>query len=114
MSLEPCANGEEFLGLLADSHRQPVVIFKHSTRCPISAVAEREMSRFAAEHPDVLCRQVLVVEQRPLSLRVAEVTGVPHQSPQVLVLRDESVVWKASHYGITCAEVALACAATKG
>ncbi|HOF88112.1 MAG TPA: bacillithiol system redox-active protein YtxJ [Armatimonadota bacterium] len=114
MPVEPCPNADALTDLLAESGRGPVVIFKHSTRCPISGAAEREMSRFVAAHPDVPCRQVLVIEQRPLSLEIAAVTGVAHQSPQVLVLRNGAVAWTASHYGVTCAEVEEACAAAKG
>jgi len=45
--------------------------------------------------------EVLVREDRPLSLAVAERTGVEHQSPQVICLREGRACWHASHTAIT-------------
>ena len=112
MPLESCTNEEAYRLLIEESRAHPVVLFKHSTRCPISAAARQEMEKFADESPAATCRQVLVIEQRPLSLLIAEETGVPHQSPQVLLLRDGKVVWHASHYNITSRRVTEAFAQT--
>lgn len=109
MPFAPCTTLDDFRALLARSQAGPVVIFKHSTRCPISAAAHREMEKFTAEYPDVPCAIVLVVEDRPLSLLIAEETGVAHQSPQALVITTGTVCCSPSHYGITCSEVAGAC-----
>ncbi len=78
--------------LLARSKEQPVVIFKHSTMCSISAGAYLEMTRYNGE--------VVLVEvqsARELSAEIARRTGVVHESPQVIVLLDEKVVWNGSH-----------------
>ena len=40
-------------------------------------------------------------EDRPLSLAIAERTGVAHQSPQVICLAGGKAVRHASHYDIT-------------
>ena len=45
---------------------------------------------------------------RPLSLEAAETTGVPHESPQALLVRDGTVTWHASHGGITTESLASA------
>jgi bacillithiol system protein YtxJ len=45
-------------------------------------------------------RLVEIQNARPVSAAVAETTGVEHQSPQVLLLRDGDVVWHTSHYRI--------------
>lgn len=42
-------------------------------------------------------------EDRPLSLAIAERTGVDHQSPQVICLAGGKAVRHASHYDITVA-----------
>lgn len=49
-----------------------------------------------------------VARQRDLARRIAEQTGIRHESPQVLVLRDGVAVWSASHRAITAAAVAAA------
>ena len=42
-------------------------------------------------------------EDRPLSLAVAERSGVRHESPQVIYFAGKKAVSQASHYGITAA-----------
>jgi bacillithiol system protein YtxJ len=44
---------------------------------------------------------VLVVEDRPVSMHVADQTGVRHQSPQAILLYRGEPVWDESHYRIT-------------
>lgn len=46
---------------------------------------------------------MLVREDRPLSLAVAERTGVLHASPQVICFVGQKAVGHASHYDITTA-----------
>ena len=90
--------------LFARSQGEPVVLFKHSTTCPISARAYREVARL---DPSVAARVALVVVQtaRPVSEEVARRTGIRHESPQAFVLRAGKVVWSASHFDITADEV---------
>ncbi len=90
--------------LFAHSHNEPVLLFKHSTTCPISAHAYREMSRLAAGAAESVSL-VVVQTARPVSNEIAARTGVRHESPQAIVLRRGRAVWTASHYDITAAEV---------
>lgn len=94
---------EDLDRLIADAGAQPVVIFKHSTTCPISAAAHLQF-RQAVAAGDLVGASVglvRVIEERPLSLAIAEQFGVQHQSPQALVLRGGRAVWSASHRDIT-------------
>jgi bacillithiol system protein YtxJ len=85
------------------SHTQPVVLFQHDPHCGASRAAFREMTQV----PEPVCL-IDVTEQRDLSRRSTEQTGIRHESPQVLVLRDGVAVWSASHRAITAAAVAAA------
>ena len=86
--------------LFARSDDAPVVLFKHSTTCPISAHAHRQMSRLSrAVSPKIAL--VVVQRARAVSNGVAERTGVRHESPQVIVLRRGKSVWTTSHFDIT-------------
>ena len=78
----------------------PVMLFKHSTRCPTSAYAWAEFQHFA-DTATVPCYRVLVVEDRELSLHLAHLYQVPHQSPQALLLFQGRAKWHASHYDIS-------------
>ena len=87
--------------LVERSKKQPVVIFKHSTTCPISALAFRDMSKFNGE-----VNLVEVQTARELSREIERRTGVTHESPQVIVLNNGQVVWNASHWKVRADAVA--------
>jgi bacillithiol system protein YtxJ len=88
-------------GELADRSRErPVVIFKHSLTCPISAAAYDQMAEFPGE-----VALVEVQRARELSAEIENRLGVNHESPQVIVLRNGQVVWNASHFKITAEAV---------
>lgn len=86
--------------LMNNSNEAPVILFKHSTTCPISANAHREMTKVTS--PVGL---VVVQHSREISREVEQRTGVRHESPQALILRNGKVAWHASHYDITKADV---------
>jgi bacillithiol system protein YtxJ len=82
------------------SRERPVVIFKHSLTCPISAAAYQEMLAFDG---DVALLEIQ--RSRALSREVEDRLGVEHESPQVIILNNGQVVWNASHFNITAAAV---------
>ena len=100
------------LDLARIAEQDLVVVFKHSTACPVSYAADREMRGFMARHPEVAVQTVLVREQRDLSRQIAEWTGIRHESPQVLVFRKGAVVTTGSHGDVTEEFVADAIAQT--
>ena len=77
------------------------LLFKHSTRCPVSAHAFSEYRAFVQAHPDVTHGWIDVVADKALSLAAASRTRVEHQSPQALWIAMGSVSWHASHFDIT-------------
>lgn len=82
-----------------------VIIFKHSTQCPISANAHKEMEQFLRVHKNAPVYLVKVIESRPVSNAIAKMTNIQHESPQVIVLQRGKPVWHASHYDITAVEI---------
>jgi bacillithiol system protein YtxJ len=89
--------------LIARSQNAPVVLFKHSLTCPISARAYRQMQAYDGE-----VALVVVQRAREVSREVEARTGVRHESPQVIILRAGKAAWSASHFDITAAAVAQA------
>ncbi|HEX8843032.1 MAG TPA: bacillithiol system redox-active protein YtxJ [Pyrinomonadaceae bacterium] len=81
--------------LLERSHEAPVILFKHSTTCPISSAAYKQMSQ--VERPVAI---VIVQSAREVSNEVEARTGLRHESPQTIVLRNGRAVWSASHFRI--------------
>ncbi|HLO03051.1 MAG TPA: bacillithiol system redox-active protein YtxJ [Symbiobacteriaceae bacterium] len=93
--------------LIASSGEQPVLVFKHSTSCPVSARAHREWEAFQATPAagKVKLAWVRVIQERPVSLALAQKVGVQHESPQALLIKNGQVLWHASHRGITAASL---------
>ena len=86
--------------LFARSKDAPVVVFKHSTTCPISARAHRQMTQLSRERVGDVAL-VVVQTARQVSNELARRTGIEHQSPQAIILRGGKAVWDASHFDIT-------------
>jgi monothiol bacilliredoxin len=89
-ALEPVLSGAE-----------TAFIFKHSTRCPISARARNQVEGFVADRPEVPVHLILVVESRPVSLALADRLGVRHASPQIILVGGGRAIWDTSHSDIT-------------
>jgi monothiol bacilliredoxin len=97
----PIADLDALEAAIADSHAAPVIVFNHDPSCPISAFAYEQMTDVAGA-----VRLIDVARQRDVSRDIAQRTGVRHESPQVIVLRDGRAAWSASHFDITTAAVA--------
>lgn len=99
-------NSKDLGEILDESSRRKIILFKHSTTCPISACAWREVQNFIENSPDdVLVAMIKVIESRSVSNQVAKDLEVNHQSPQVLLLSNRQVLWHASHHAVTQKEI---------
>lgn len=78
-----------------------VLVYKHSTTCPISAAAHGHVQRFTREHPDVPAYMVDVTANRDVSRHLSRSTAIDHESPQAILFRDGQPEWHASHFDIT-------------
>ena len=76
------------------------LVYKHSTRCPISAMAYEQIGELNRVHPDAPIYMVDVHSGRDVSDYIAEKLGIAHHSPQVVLLRDGKAVWRAEHFDI--------------
>lgn len=95
---------EQLKNMITKSQARPQVVFKHSTRCSISAVALQRLQK--AEKPaDVDFYFLDLISYRNLSNRIAEVFKVQHESPQVLVIKDGQCVYNESHLGISMLDI---------
>ena len=93
-------NSDTLANLITDSKDKPVIVFKHSNACSISSRAYREMEK--------LGDQVNILEvqsAREVSRELANLTGVRHETPQVIILRDGKAVWNASHFDVRADDV---------
>ena len=91
-----------------ESNTQPVAIFKHSIRCPISATAKDRFERAwkkVADHKNLKVYYLDLINLRPISNEIATRFSIQHESPQIIVLKNGKVVYDESHYGINLEEI---------
>jgi len=89
-----------------ESYDKHVLIFKHSTTCPISSIAKLRLQdnwslsldKFSIYYLDLLA-------YRSVSNKIAEHFQVHHESPQVIVLKDGAVTYDVSHLDISIKDV---------
>lgn len=86
----------ELDALFERSREGDIVLFLHDYWCPISSRAYDEMAQVESD-----IALIDVAEGRELTRSVETRTGVKHESPQVLILRDARARWAASHGSIT-------------
>lgn len=107
MSYKEITTIEEWNNAFESSASKPLVVFKHSTTCPVSANAYQEFNNYLDSKPreDVEYVLVKVIESRPVSNQIAEDTSVKHESPQIVYIDKKEKVWTASHWSITKAHI---------
>jgi bacillithiol system protein YtxJ len=102
----PLTREEQIEEIIAESKQKPVVIFKHSTSCSISATAKGRLERQWSESElEVKPYYLDLLAYRPISGLVARAFAIEHESPQLLLIRDGACVYDASHLGIRLEEV---------
>ncbi|TXC78378.1 bacillithiol system redox-active protein YtxJ [Luteibaculum oceani] len=90
-------NKEAFDDLLKSGER--FLIFKHSGRCSISLTAKSRMDAHLSSF-DSEVYLVDVIGARELSQHIAHVSGVVHESPQLIKFNKGKAVKTASHLSI--------------
>lgn len=87
------------------SFEQPVLIFKHSTRCIVSKMVLKHFENEFDLHQSIIPYFLDLLEHRSISNAIADQFGVVHQSPQLILIKQGKVVYHASHDSIASAEL---------
>jgi bacillithiol system protein YtxJ len=107
MNWIPLTEETQLAKIISDSHKVPLVIFKHSTRCSISSMARNRLDK--NEAPEGIDFYFLdLIQHRDISDKIAETFQVHHQSPQVLVINKGKCIYNESHSGIHFDEIEMA------
>ena len=89
-----------------ESFKQPVALFKHSTRCSRSMFAKSKLEEGYNISSNKLKFYYLdLLNHRDVSDAIASKFGVHHQSPQILVLKEGKVVFHTSHEQISLSKL---------
>lgn len=97
----PLTSVEQLMQVAQTTHEKPVFLFKHSTRCSISAMAKNNLERNWSSG-DELCNAYYLdlLQHRDVSNKIEEITGITHQSPQAIVLKGSDIIYDESHSAI--------------
>ncbi|MCW3081632.1 bacillithiol system redox-active protein YtxJ [Segetibacter sp.] len=85
------------------------IIFKHNTTCPISKSVKQKLEQDEDKLPVNTPVFILdLLSHRDISDAVAEKFDIPHQSPQLLVIKDGKCIYDEALYNISAEEAAQA------
>ncbi|MEO6901975.1 MAG: bacillithiol system redox-active protein YtxJ [Bacteroidia bacterium] len=97
---------EEITTLSFSSSIKGILIFKHSTRCSISSMALNRLERGWKESVESIPVYLLdLIALRAISQKIAQLYNVPHESPQILLLKNGKCIYTASHSEIDVSEI---------
>jgi bacillithiol system protein YtxJ len=99
--LTPIHGIDELDRVLVESRQRPLVLFKHSYSCGVSAEALDDLlAHLAEKQGNARYAMVTVQTHREVSNAIAAKLGVRHETPQALLVQDGRVVWSASHFRV--------------
>lgn len=80
------------------SHEKPVAILKHSTRCGISRMVLKQFEEdYNLKEEEVKLYFLDLLQHRDISNKIASKFNVPHESPQLIIIKNGKAVYDASH-----------------
>ena len=91
--------------LTEENNNKYNLFFKHSIRCSISSMALKFFESDWSNPENVVCYFIDLISFRDVSNALANSTRVEHQSPQVIVLKGNEVVYQASHQAIDAEKI---------
>ena len=93
--------------LLADTHDRPLLLFKHSYTCGVSAEALDELILHLGERQTLDARYAMITVQthRHVSNAASAKLGVRHETPQAILVRAGRAIWSASHFRVNAVEL---------
>ncbi len=99
---------EQLENIKAESFKNPVLLFKHSTTCSISAMAKNRMERNYDQSKvgDLKPYYLDLLSYRDISNKIVEEFDIEHESPQAIIVQNGEAIYDASHYDISFAEIA--------
>jgi len=97
----PLVENNQLATIISESKTKPVLVFKHSTRCGISRFVLKNFEKqydISSEKLQLYFLDILTF--RTISDEIESKFNVRHQSPQVIILFNEEVIYHASHQQI--------------
>ncbi len=91
--------------IVADSFKKDIVLFKHSTTCPISTAARMRLdSAWSIDTSQVDFYYLDLLAYRAISNEIANKFSVHHESPQLIIIRKGEAIYDNSHLDISISD----------
>ncbi len=104
MNWIPLTDEHQLETIKQQSENQSVAIFKHSTRCSISAMIKIRLER--GKVPQNIPFYFLdLIRYRSISNKIADDFSVYHESPQILLIKNGECIYDESHNGINMDDI---------
>lgn len=100
MNWKVLENSNQIEEIKEASHNKLQLIFKHSTRCIISKMALKNFESDFLLHNVIDTYYLDLIAYRDISNKIADDFGITHQSPQILLIKNGTVIYHASHESI--------------
>lgn len=82
------------------------ILFKHSIRCPVSAMAKRNLEYDKDLIPeDTVIYYLDLITYREISNSIAEMWEIKHESPQLLIVQGNKCLYNVSHSDIEMRDI---------
>ena len=92
--------------ILIDQSDKPIVLYKHSITCGISAAVKKDLKKKWSFDKDEFSFYYLdLINHRDLSNKIEQRLNVQHESPQIIVVRNGKVLYHASHGNISMKKI---------
>ncbi len=92
--------------VLHESKSEPVVIFKHSTRCSISSVAKSRLeSNWDFDIKQLPIYYLDLISYRNISNLIADNFEIEHESPQLILIKNGKCIYHQSHMSISVSDL---------
>ena len=101
----PLTNLGQLNEIMMLSEVNPVLIFKHSTRCSVSRMALKQFENEFDLADTVDAYFLDLLEYRNISNEIAQRFQVEHQSPQLILIKDGKAIYDVSHSAIDAVEL---------
>jgi len=102
----PLTENNQLDTLIKLSNTKAVLIFKDSTRCGISRMALKNFEKqYDLNGSQIELYYLDLLNNKTLSNEIATKFQISHQSPQVIVIQNEKVIYDDSHYQISVEEI---------
>ncbi len=98
---QPLTDVKQLAEINLASKNEVVAIFKHSTRCIVSSTVIKNFEKLLGDNViDNTIYYLDLLSYREVSNAIEAQYQVMHQSPQLLLIKNGSVIFHTSHYDI--------------